>query len=194
MRGHNVWNSCPFRFVRDAIAVLFMLGGLLVACDGSNTSDGKEGFSYHLECVNINDSCNVVRLFVNDGLADTLLLPYPVYRFERADVTGNGTDEVLVGVVKETKYWHESARRLFIYHLYHGRYIRPLWLGSRVGHPLVDFHVCRDSFPACIHTKEVLRDGMFCYNEYRLRGFGLKFSKEIKRTDYEKENKKKEIK
>lgn len=106
---------------------------------------------------------------------DTLSLPYPVYRFDAGDLTGDSIPEVTIGVIKPTKYWKEPAKRLFIYHLYHGKYIRPLWLGSRVGSPLVDFKVCRDSFPAVIHTIEMNSDSSQFSAEYRLQGFGLKY-------------------
>ncbi len=106
---------------------------------------------------------------------DSLVLPYPVYRFDYGDLTGDSVPEIVVGVIKSTKYWKVEAKRLFIYHLYHGRYIRPLWLGSRVGNPLEDFSVCRDSFPAVICTKERKRDSTLIYSKYKIQGFGLKY-------------------
>lgn len=162
---------------QKAVFLLLMIMSLLAACCG--TDKEKDEGRYQLSIEQITDSFSVVRLFVDDELMDTLSLPYPVYRFDYGDLTGNGIPEVTVGVIKPTKYWKEPAKRLFIYHLYHGRYIRPLWLGSRVGSPLVDFEVCRDSFPAVIHTTEMRADSSTFRAEYRLQGFGLKYKNKI---------------
>ena len=98
------------------------------------------------------------------------------------DLTGDGIPEVCVGVVKPTRYHPREERRLFIFHLFEGRYIRPLWLGSRVGNTLLDFHVCRDSTPACIHTTEYLGNGKGIRREYFHRGFGLQYRKDLTDT------------
>jgi len=150
-----------------------MILSLITACCSQDKENDADHFQLSIE--QITDSFNVVRLYVDGELTDTLALPYPVYRFDYGDLTGDSIPEITVGVIKPTKYWKEPAKRLFIYHLYHGRYIRPLWLGSRVGSPLVDFEVCRDSFPAVIHTTEMRTDSSTFRSEYRLQGFGLKY-------------------
>lgn len=106
---------------------------------------------------------------------DSMKLTWPVYRWDTADVTGNGTPELVIGVVKGSRYWSTPARRLFIYQLIDGYRIRPLWLGSRVGSPLQDFCICHDSIPARIITTEINADSILLHGQYRYKGFGLKF-------------------
>lgn len=130
------------------------------------------------------DTLHTLWLDVDGVCVDSFLLPWPVYRFDCGDLTGNGIPEICVGVVKPTRYHRHPARRLFIFHLFEGRYIRPLWMGSRVGHPLMDFRVCRDSTPACIHTTEMLPDSISIEREYFWRGFGLQFRKELPGKHY----------
>lgn len=125
------------------------------------------------------DTLGVVFLEERGSLSDSLLLPYPIYRFCCGDLSGDGIPEVCIGVEKAARYWPQKDRRLFLYHLWHGRYIRPLWLGSRVGHRLVDFEICRDSVPARILTTEIRSDSTRLHALYRWQGFGLKFEKYI---------------
>ncbi|MBO4664372.1 MAG: nuclear receptor-binding factor 2 [Bacteroidaceae bacterium] len=166
--------------MRKAISSFILTACLMVACSQDcSFYNGKEFVSgqYRMTWEEVHDSLSLFRLYVDGEQVDSLTLPYPVYRFDYGDLTGDSIPEVLIGVFKPTKYWKEPAKRLFIYHLYHGRYIRPLWLGSRVGSPLVDFSVCRDSFPAVVHTTEMHHDSTLFHSEYRLQGFGLKFVK-----------------
>ena len=128
------------------------------------------------------DSVQALMLYVDGERTDSFPMPWPVYRLECGDLTGDGIPEVCVGVEKTTRYHPSQARRLFVFHLFEGRYIRPLWLGSTVGNTLLDFHVCRDSTPACIHTTEYLGNGKGIRREYFHRGFGLQYRKDLTDT------------
>lgn len=165
------------------VCLSVVLACLLATCRQDKPQDNEyvQG-AYRIRLEQLGDSLSMLFLDVEGVRLDSMRLPYPVYRFDCGDLTGDGVPEVCVGVVKPTRYWPEG-RRLFIYHLYRGRYIRPLWLGSRVGHPLLDFHVCRDSVPACIHTEECGPDSLRIRNEYCYRGFGLQFRKHLTGTD-----------
>ena len=149
----------PFR-----LAILFvslLLAAVLSSCSrGYSYEDGP--YSIWLESEN--DSLHVLHLSVDGVKADTLLIPYPVYQFDCGDLTGNGCPEICVGVIKATRYW-PRGKRLFVYHLYHGRHIRPLWLGSKLG-DIETFRVERDSVPARLITDQA---------QYRYQGFGFKF-------------------
>ncbi|MBR1540999.1 MAG: nuclear receptor-binding factor 2 [Bacteroidaceae bacterium] len=125
----------------------------------------------------IHDSLSVIRYEKHGKELSSWELPYPVYRFDWGDLTGDGVPEIAVGVVKPTRFFPTPAKRLFLFKLYHGKLIRPLWLGSHVAHELVDFHIERDSVPALIHTVELLPDGSQVRCEYRQHGFGIKFVK-----------------
>ncbi len=129
-----------------------------------------------LRLVAVTDSTNCIEHVRGDSVVDTWKLDYPVYRFTCGDVTGDSIPEVLVGTIKATRYRPEKDKRLFIFHLYKGRFIRPLWLGSRVGCPLIDFKVETDTVPNLVHTWE-RKDGDTIEVLYQLKGFGLKFLK-----------------
>jgi len=125
--------------------------------------------------VAVNDTVNEIQHLIGDNLIDRWILNYGVYRFDCGDVTGDGIPEILVGTIKSTRYRPNKDKRLFIYHLHNGRYIRPLWLGSRVGRPLIDFKVERDTIPNLVHTWEHGGKGDTIQVLYRIKGFGLKF-------------------
>ena len=129
-----------------------------------------------LRLVAVTDSTNCIEHVRGDSVVDTWKLDYPVYRFTCGDMTGDSIPEVLVGTIKATRYRPEKDKRLFIFHLYKGRFIRPLWLGSRVGCPLIDFKVETDTVPNLVHTWE-RKDGDTIEVLYQLKGFGLKFLK-----------------
>ncbi len=129
-----------------------------------------------LRLVAVTDSTNRIEHVRGDSVVDTWKLDYPVYRFTCGDMTGDSIPEVLVGTIKATRYRPEKDKRLFIFHLYKGRFIRPLWLGSRVGCPLIDFKVETDTVPNLVHTWE-RKDGDTIEVLYQLKGFGLKFLK-----------------
>lgn len=152
---------------------------LLVSCgaDNSRCDEYVQG-AYRIRMEHRSDSLSMLYLDMEGVRSDSMPVPYPVYRFDCGDLTGDGIPEVCVGVTKPTRY-RTNGKRLFIYHLFCGRYIRPLWLGSGVGKPLVDFTVCRDSVPACIHTVERDSDSLTICNEYILQGFGLQFRKRL---------------
>ena len=146
----------------------------LVACRPSP----KESFVWNGGVVRldrIHDSLSVVRHERGDKELSSWELPYPVYRFDYGDVNGDGIPEIAIGVVKGTRFFPEPAKRLFLFKLYEGRLIRPLWLGSRVANELVDFCIVRDSVPALIQTVERLPNDSIVYAVYRQQGFGIKF-------------------
>lgn len=144
--------------------------------------DGEEAYGYsvdgsrgRIELQRLSDSLNVVLHLRGADTLDRWEISHPVYRFECADLTGDAVPEIVVGVEKSTRYRPDVDRRLFIFHLFHGKFIRPLWLGSRVGAPLVDFRLDRSSEPARVHTWETLEEGTQVQRLYVYDGFGLKY-------------------
>ena len=100
---------------------------------------------------------------------------------ETGDVDGNGTIEALVGVIKPTRFYPEMGRRLFIFKNYEGL-VRPMWLGSRLGGTLQDFHFRN----GCVRSLETNAKGEYSVAEYRWSGFGVAFErylvKNVERT------------
>jgi hypothetical protein len=127
----------------------------------------------------IHDSLSFIRFERQGKELSSWRLPYPVYRFDWGDINADGIPEIAVGVIKPTRFYPESDKRLFLFKLYHGKHIRPLWLGSHVAYPLEDFSIERDSVPALIHTIERQNDTTLVQTFYRQQGFGVKFLRSI---------------
>lgn len=122
------------------------------------------------------DSLYVLTL-TTDSLRHQWRLPYPVYRMETGDVDGNGTIEALVGVIKSTRFYPEKGRRLFIFKNYEGL-VRPMWLGSKLGGTLQDFHFRN----GCVRSLETNAKGEYTVAEYRWSGFGVAFERYLIRN------------
>ncbi|MBQ3771022.1 MAG: nuclear receptor-binding factor 2 [Bacteroidaceae bacterium] len=165
---------------------------LLGACSKPKTAEyslvQEDSATYRYRCawgegvlrlVAVTDSTSRLEHTRNDSIVSSWTLNYPVYRFTCGDVTGDSIPEIIVGPVKATRYRREKDKRLFIFHLYKGTHIRPLWLGSRVGCPLIDFKVETDTMPNMIHTWERKNNGDTIEVLYRQYGFGLKFVRYI---------------
>lgn len=123
----------------------------------------------------IHDSLSFIRYERQGKELSSWRLPYPVYRFDWGDVNADGVPEIAVGVIKPTRFFPEPDKRLFLFKLFHGKHIRPLWLGSHVAYRLDDFSILRDSVPALICTIEHQDDSTFVEALYRQQGFGIKF-------------------
>jgi hypothetical protein len=119
---------------------------------------------------------NGYRLSLRNNLInkkEQLHIPYPVYRFEVADVNGDGNADVLLGVIKTTRFDHRLSRRLFILRIDSCRF-RPLWLGSKVCMELMDFRAESNSGKTRIRTLEKNTTGRFFIGLYEWEGFGLR--------------------
>lgn len=107
-------------------------------------------------------------------------IDYPVYNIETGDVDGNGTDDILVGVIKKTKFDSVNRKRLFVFKLIDGL-IRPLWLGSRMANPLEDFTFYKNKSGLPI-VATIEHDGnKYLVAEYTWKSFGLDFIRYVKR-------------
>ena len=97
-------------------------------------------------------------------------LPYPVYQFQTGDINGDGEIDAMVGVVKKTRFYQETGRRLFIFKQINGK-VRPLWLGSKLGGILEDFRY-KDGK---IRALESTTDSLYVVSDYKWSSFGMKF-------------------
>ena len=111
-----------------------------------------------------------------DSMTHQWSLPYPVYRMETGDV------DALVGVIKATRFYPEKGRRLFIFKNYEGL-VRPMWLGSKLGGKLQDFHFCDGK----VRSLETNAKGQFTVAEYRWDDFGMAFERYLIRDADEAE-------
>ena len=160
--------NCP----KCILPVLLIL--LLAACHSAPAESFPwDGGVVRLE--RIHDSLSFIRYERQGKELSSWRLPYPVYRFDWGDVNADGVPEIAVGVIKPTRFFPEPDKRLFLFKLFHGKHIRPLWLGSHVAYRLDDFSIVRDSVPALIRTIEHQDDSTFVEALYRQQGFGIKF-------------------
>ena len=147
------------------LGVLVVWGWLTAVCQAQTFS-----------LVQKTDSLYLLTL-TTDSTSHQWTLPYPVYRMEEGDVDGNGSIEALVGVVKATRFYPEKGRRLFIFKNYQGL-VRPMWLGSKLGGILQDFHY-RDG---CVRSLETNAKGQYTVAEYRWDDFGMAFERYLVRN------------
>ena len=83
---------------------------------------------------------------------------------------GDGRTDALAGVIKATRYDPKSGRRLFIFKNYKG-YVRPLWLGTRLGGILQDFRYIN----GVVRSLETTNDKLYVVAEYKWEHFGMHF-------------------
>ena len=152
-------------------AVLF----LLVSCE-RNTNSG--GFSIE----KVNDSLYNITL-ETDSSRDVWQLHHSVYRFCTGDIDGDSIIDAIVGVEKATRFDPVVRRRVFIFRNIDGK-VRPLWMGSRLGRPVVDFNVVKVDGETRLRSVEEEANGKFLVAEYRWSSFGVKFIRYICR-DFE---------
>jgi hypothetical protein len=133
----------------------------------------------------VSDTLNIIRVkTLKDGKlmhAAAYPLPYPVYRFDVGDVTGNGIPDIAVGVVKTTRFDPKLAKRPFLFKITDEGEVRKLWMGSRVSLPLEDFAISKNAVPAKVLTIEKEQSGKFLVAIYRYHGFGLEHNGYVKR-------------
>lgn len=141
----------------------------------------KDGKELEVSLVQESDSSYLIRMMVDGKVHNEWALPYPVYRFDYGDVTGNGVPDIAVGVSKTTRFDPKLDKRLFLFRITDDYYIRPLWLGSRVAQPLVDFRIVKEEEAVAIRTIEKEKSGNYLVAEYRWRSFGLEFKQYINR-------------
>ena len=119
-------------------------------------------------------------------------LAYPVYQFQTGDVNGDGSEDMMVGVIKKTRFY-PMGRRLFIFKQIDGtnkkgeacKKVRPLWLGSKLGGILEDFRFVAPTDEANgdnmgrIRALESTTDSLYVVSDYKWGGFGMKFDRHI---------------
>jgi hypothetical protein len=102
-------------------------------------------------------------------------LPYPVYRWGCADITGDGRKEVHAGPIKPTRFDSVRRRRAFFFKVLEGGAIRPLYLASSFGVPLRDYRVLQDS--CLVVVRAAGPQGQDTLLTYRWNKFGFAFDR-----------------
>ena len=164
--------------MRIRLLIAFM-AVLLVSCRAIDSDNG--GFSIAKE----NDTLYNL-ILETDSSCDVWELRYPVYRFCTGDMDGDSIVDAIVGVEKTTRFDPVVRRRVFMFRNIGGK-VRPLWMGSRLGQPVVDFRVVQVDGETRLRSVEEEKNGKFLVAEYRWSSFGVKFIRYICR-DFEFDN------
>jgi hypothetical protein len=145
------------------------------------TESGRK-LKIQLKKIAINQYTLEALSYRKDTLFQTSSWPfsYEVFKLDTGDVNNDYSTDILVGVIKKTRFDTICRKRIFIFKLVEG-YIRPLWLGSRVSQPLEDFRYCRSQSYGIIRTIEMERNKTYLVAEYRWKGFGLEFIRYLAR-------------
>lgn len=109
------------------------------------------------------------------GGTDKIYTPYEIYAMETGDINNDGRTDICIGIIKPTPFDSLLKKRLFIFQI-DNDFIRPLWLGSRLVHPLEEFAVqINEENKFIIKTIERQGQKTYCINEYRWQSFGMTF-------------------
>lgn len=128
------------------------------------------------------DTIYSLNLYLNDSLYSEWELKYPVYNIDFGDIDNDGSPDILVGVIKTTRFDPSLNKRLFIFKVTKDYYIRPKWLGSRMGQPLESFKLTEANDQTIIRSIEKEKDGTYLVADYKWRGFGLEFIEYVERN------------
>jgi hypothetical protein len=169
IRCRNIFRYCMSSFLALVI---------LSACSFCRKHNSQT-LSALLSLIKENDSLFYLRI-ESDTDTDQWKLPYPVYRYETGDIDHDGSDEMLVGVIKITRFDSGMRKRLFIFRNYEGC-VRPLWLGSRLGAPLEDFRFYKGKEGERVRCIEKEISGKYLVAEYAWNKFGPDFKRYIQR-------------
>lgn len=109
-------------------------------------------------------------LYDNNGIVlDQAIFKYPGYQLHASDVNRDGQTDILIGLLKSTRFDPGENKRLFILRIDEG-HLRPLWLGSKVCQELVDF---KANEKGVVKTIEKTNRGNYAIGLYEWQGFGL---------------------
>jgi len=112
------------------------------------------------------------------GASDRIYTPYEIFDMQTGDVNRDGKADICIGIIKPTPFDSVLKKRLFIFQIDRD-YIRPLWLSSRLVHPLEAFWVGKGSDDECvIRAIERQSSELYCINTYRWESFGMSFVEE----------------
>jgi hypothetical protein len=102
-----------------------------------------------------------------------------------ADVDGDGRSEIIVGIIKSTKFFPKPHNCLFVYG-WDGKRAFPKWLGSTLSRPFTDFLFTNDGKGSGdqLLSLETALDGKKSLASYRWNGFG--FTLEWRKGEWQK--------
>jgi hypothetical protein len=127
------------------------------------------------------EKLNKYRITIKNSISlvsDKIYTPYEIFAMETGDINHDGKTDICIGIIKPTPFDPTLRKRLFIFQIDHN-YIRPLWLSSRLVHPLEGFKVVKHKDGRqFIITIEKKGNNTYCISEYNWESFGMSFVRE----------------
>ncbi len=99
---------------------------------------------------------------------------YNPWKIVAADVDGDSSVDICVGVWKKARFHPVWANRFFVYN-WDGKQLFPKWLGSRLSSPFIDFifqDIDNDGLEELL-ALELQRNGLNRIMSYKWKGFGF---------------------
>jgi poly-gamma-glutamate synthesis protein (capsule biosynthesis protein) len=95
---------------------------------------------------------------------------YNAWKIEVSDLDNDSLPELIVGVIKPTRYYSNIEKRIFVFNA-EDDYIYPKWLGSKIGDEVLDFSVTRDNKILIVH--KLKNEAAYTLSSYKWNGFGF---------------------
>jgi poly-gamma-glutamate synthesis protein (capsule biosynthesis protein) len=89
------------------------------------------------------------------------------------DLDKDSNPELIVMANKTTRYFQEKENRIFVYNV-DKAYFYPKWLGSRIGHSILDFSVDKQNKRLILLQKSP-QDNRLTVQSYKWNGFGFDY-------------------
>ncbi len=139
------------------------------------TPDGAR-LAFCLLSIDGEEGARVIAVFRRDGATwERLFLDHDhathPWKLALAELDGDERPEVLVAVRKPSRFDPVVRNRLFVYDWTPANTVHPLWLGSRLGGPLLDFAVVPG--PDGVDRVIVTEEGSARVRKYAWSGFGF---------------------
>jgi len=164
--------KCRMGLLRIGGVISLLL--ILSRCETTAPSDTCYEASGMTACILKNNAGSELVHVTVAGDTHSWPLPYPAYQFLFEDISNNGEKDILVGVVKKTRFDTIERKRVFVFKIFENE-IRPLWLGSRLGMPIHDFEVKRINGENYLQAVEEEQSGKYAVTLYQWDQFGFKF-------------------
>ncbi len=144
-----------------------------------SSAQSKDTFKPRLEAHFSTDKKKGFVSFEEDGKRWTSRI-YAMWKADIADLDGDGIDELILGVwSRVTRHNEPSPSRAIWVLRWDSTQLTPVWRGSAMSRPLVDFEIQRTDGKAQLKTLETLENQKFS-TLYRWTGFGFRvISREV---------------